>query len=527
VTDERCVLAIDLGSGGPKAAIVSENGSIVAHAREPIATIFVPGDGAEQNPDEWWQAVTKAVRAALSQSQVDPEKIVAVSCTGQWSVTVPVDRDGAPLMNAVHWMDARGAPHTQAITDGLIKIEGYGVRRLFEWVRLTGGVPTHSGADVLAHILFLKYQRPDLYARTYKLLEPMDYLNLRLTGRFCASYGTIFPYLLTDNRDVSNIRYHDRLLRWSGVDRDKLPDLVPANSILGPIAEPVAREWGLSPKTQIVAGTSDNQTAALGAGSIDDGAGYICVGTSSWLSCHVPFKKTDVVRSIATMPSAIPGRSIVVAEQGAAGRCLEAVVERWLFADRDWSNDAERTRTWDEIFEQASHVPAGCDGLLFLPWLNGSGPPAANGDIRGGFLNQTLRTGRSQAARAVMEGVVFNLRWLLPNVERFVGKRFESLRFVGGAAQSDLWCQICADILNRPIHRVAQPRMATVRGAALHALMSLGLRSCDSIASLVPTAGTFEPDPRHRPIYDELFAAFVKCYKRTRGLFAPFRRVAK
>jgi xylulokinase len=520
MNDERCVLAIDLGSGGPKVAVVKENGEIVSHASDAISTIFVPGGGAEQDPRDWWRAVGKAVRAALSPSHVDPKKIVAVSCTGQWSVTVPVDKDGEPLMNAVHWMDSRGAPYTRAVTNGLIKIEGYGLRRLLEWIRITGAVPTHAGADALAHILFLKRERPEVYARTHQLLEPMDYLNLRLTGRFSASYATIFPYLLTDNRDVNNVHYDDRLLRLTEVDRAKLPDLVPVDAVLGTIRPEVAAEWGLPATTQVLCGTADNQTAALGAGSIEDGTGYISVGTTSWLSCHIPFKKCDLLRSIATMPSAIPGRNIVVAEQGAAGRCLEAVVERWLFADRNFSDAATRAATYREAFEQAASVPPGSDGLLFLPWLNGSGPPAANGDTRGGFLNQTLRTGRGQAVRAVMEGVAFNLRWLLPHVERFVGKRFDSLRFVGGAATSDLWCQIFADILNRPMKRIAQPRLATVRGAALHAFMSLGIRRREEISALVPVSAVFEPNPANRQTYEELFSTFVACYKRTRRLFS-------
>lgn len=524
MNDEQSVLAIDLGSGGPKVAVVSETGKILSHASESVATKFVSGGGAEQDPHEWWRAVSAAVRAALSPSQVDRQKIVGVSCTGQWSVTLPVDRQGQPLGNAVHWMDSRGAPYTRALTSGLVKIEGYGVRPLLEWIRITGAVPTHAGADALAHILFLKHERPEIYARTFKLLEPMDYLNLRLTGRFSASYATVFPYLLTDNRDVTQVRYHDPLLRLTGVEREKLPDLVPVDAVLGAIDAEVARDWGLPATTQVVCGTTDNQTAALGAGSIADGGGYISVGTTSWLSCHIPFKKCNLVRSIATMPSAIPGRNIVVAEQGAAGRCLEAVAEHWLYADRDFSDPAERSRTYEELFHEAAGVPPGSDGLLFLPWLNGSGPPAANGEVRGGFLNQTLRTSRPQAARAVMEGVAFNLRWLLPHVERFVGKRFDVLRLVGGAAACDLWCQIFADILNRPVHRIAQPRLATVRGAALHALMSLGIRRRDEIAALVPVAGVFEPRAEYRRTYEELFAAFVACYKRTRGLVTRLNR---
>ncbi len=520
MSDERSVLAIDLGSGGPKVAVVTEHGEILTHARRSVSTLFVDGGGAEQDPLDWWRAVDQAVTTVLSQPQVDRSRIVAVSCTGQWSVIAPVGSDGQPLMNAVHWMDSRGAPDTQALTDGLIKIEGYGLRRLLRWIQITGALPTHAGADSLAHILFLKRACPDIYARTHKLLEPMDYLNLRLTGRFSASYATIFPYLLTDNRDVNHVRYHEGLLRLAGVDRNKLPDLVPVDAVLGTLLPEVAARWELPPATQVVCGTTDNQTAALGAGSIDDAVGYISVGTTSWLSCHIPFKKCNLLRAIATMPSAIPGRNIVVAEQGAAGRCLEAVVERLLCADRDWSLDSERSRIYAELFQEAGSVPAGCGGLLFLPWLNGSGPPAADGRVRGGFINQTLRTGRAEAVRAVMEGIAFNLGWLLPHVETFVGRKFETVRMVGGAAESDLWCQIFADILDRPIHRVASPRLATVRGAALHALMSLGIRRRDEISALVPISGVFEPDPRNRKTYRELSSAFVKCYKRTRGLFA-------
>jgi xylulokinase len=520
MNNERSVLAIDLGSGGPKVAVVSEHGEILSHARGRVSTLFVEGGGAEQDPRDWWQAVDQAVRAALANPQVDRSRIVAVSCTGQWSVIAPVDANGQALGNAVHWMDSRGAPDTQALTDGLIKIDGYGLGRLFRWIRITGAVPTHAGADSLAHILFLKRARPEIYAQTHKLLEPMDYLNLRLTGRFSASYATIFPYLITDNRDVRRVDYDEGLLRLTGVDRDKLPDLVPVDAVLGNLLPEVADAWQLPRETQVVCGTTDNQTAALGAGSIDDAVGYISVGTTSWLSCHIPFKKANLLRAIATMPSAIPGRNIVVAEQGAAGRCLEAVVERLLCADRNWSNDSERSQAFADMFAEAAKVPPGCDGLLFLPWLNGSGPPAADGRVRGGFINQNLRTGRAEAVRAVMEGIALNLAWLLPHVETFVGKRFDSIRMVGGAAESDLWCQIFADILDRPIQRIAMPRLATVRGAALHALMSLKIRRRDEISAMVPIAGVFEPDPRNRKTYRELSSAFVKCYKRTRALFA-------
>src|ERR1700731_1761110 len=115
--------------------------------------------------------------------------------------------------------------------------------------------------------------------------------------------------MLTDNRDVTRVHYHEGLLRLAGVDREKLPDLVPVDAVLGPLQREVAAAWKLLPTTEVVCGTTDNQTAALGAGSIDDAVGYISVGTTSWVSCHIPFKKSNLLRAITTMPSAIPGRN--------------------------------------------------------------------------------------------------------------------------------------------------------------------------------------------------------------------------
>ncbi len=243
--DSICVLAVDLGSSGPKATLFTDRGQLLTKTQAHVPTIFTADGGGEQDPEAWWHAVDCCIRQIVDARHVSPEAIAAISIASQWSVTVPVDRQGRHLMNAVHWTDSRGAPHTKRITDGLIKVSGYGLRRMLRWVRLTGGVPTHSGADALAHILFIRHERPDVYERTWKFLEPMDYLNLRLTGRAVASYATVFPYLLTDNRDNTHVTYADELIQRCGLDRDKLPDLLPVGTVLGPLRDDVAASLGL------------------------------------------------------------------------------------------------------------------------------------------------------------------------------------------------------------------------------------------------------------------------------------------
>jgi xylulokinase len=513
------VLAIDLGSSGPKVSLVSEQGWIAARASGQTSTQNTPDGGGEQDPDEWWRAIGDCVKSVLRERVVPVERILAVSCATQWSVTVPVDEQGRHLMNAVHWSDSRGAVHTARVTDGLLKIGGYGVGPLIRWVRMTGGAPTHSGADALAHILFIRHERPDVYRQTYKFLEPMDYVNFRLTGRAVASHATIYPYLLTDNRDNTRVRYDDRLIARCGLDRAKLPDLVPVGTVLGPIRPEMADAWGLSRATQVIGGTPDSQAAALGSGAVRDFAGHVCLGTTAWLSCHVPFKKTNLFNYIATMPSAIPGRNMVVAEQGAAGKCLQAFVENWLFASDALSSNSLPADVYQRAERLAAGVPPGSRGLLFLPWLNGAGPPSGEGTVRGGFLNQSLHTTRADALRAVMEGVAFNLRWLRGGVERFVGRPFDGLNFIGGGARSDLWSQILADVLDCPVRRMADPEMAISRGAAMVAWAALGRATIDELASLARVDRTFEPQPRNRALYKQLFAEFLSSYKSNRRMF--------
>jgi xylulokinase len=524
--DASFVLAVDLGSSGPKVTIFSDRGELVAQATASVDTIITADGGGEQDPNQWWDSTTECVRAVLSERLVPLERIRAISIASQWSVTVPVDRQGRHLMNAVHWTDSRGAPYTKQITDGLIKLSGYGLRRMLAWVRLTGGVPTHSGADALAHILFIKHQRPDVYRQTYKLLEPMDYLNMRLTGRASASYATVFPYLLTDNRDNTNVTYSQRLIDWCGVDRDKLPDLLPVGTVLGDLLPEAAAAWGLQAGTKVITGTPDSQAAAVGSGAVQHFAGHVCVGTTAWLSCHVPFKKTNLLDYLATMPSAIAGRNMVTAEQGASGKCLQVLVDNWLFPEGAGDSPARRAAVYQEVERMAGSVAPGCEGLLFLPWLNGAGPPSGDGTMRGGFLNQSLRTGRAHAVRAVIEGVAFNLRWLRVAVEKFVGRRFDQLNYIGRTANSDLWCQTLADVLERPIRRMAEPGVATSRGAALAALVAIGRITVDDIPALVPVERTLLPRQQYTRLYADLFAAWLASYKATRPLFRQLQRIA-
>lgn len=530
-TSERAhVLAVDLGTSACKVALVTTGGEVAALESEPLSLHLVPGGGAEQDPVEWWQAIAIASRRLLARTPVGPEQVVAVACTAQWSGTVAVDRRGIPLRRAIIWMDSRGAPYARAITRGRINVQGYGIAKLWRWVRKTAGVPAASGKDSLAHILYLQHEEPDVYRSAYKFLEPKDYLNLRLTGLFAASYDSIALHWVTDNRNLSTVHYDEELLRLAGIDEEKLPDLRSATDILGPLERAPAGELGLLPGIPVVTGTPDVQSAAVGSGAVRDYQAHLYVGTSSWLTCHVPAKRTDLLHNMATLPSAIPGRYFVANEQETAGAGLTFLRDN-LLSHEDGpivagaqghraraAKDAPPTyRTLDRLAELA---PPGSGGVIFCPWLYGERTPVEDPFVRGGFHNLTLATSRSHLVRAVFEGVAYNTRWLLEAVEAFVRRRLDPIRVVGGGGQSDLWCQIFADVLDRTVEQVKEPLQANVRGAAILAGVALRRTTFQEAGDRVAIARAHHPSPERRERYDQLYRTFLQLYRSNRKIYA-------
>jgi xylulokinase len=518
---DACILAFDLGTGGPKVALVSSDGEVIGHEVEKTDLVLLPGGGAEQDPADWWRAISTAAKKLLARNLVPADRVVGIGVTAQWMGTVAIDRDGNHLANAIIWMDARGGKYAYRITrGGPINISGYSIPRLRRWLSITGGLPSRTGKDSIGHILFIKNEWPEVYERTYKFLEPMDYLNYRLTGIPAASYDTITGHWLTDNRDLSNVRYVDKLIDLTGVDRGKLPDLRPTGAVLGTITTEIAKEFGLRPDVRVVMGTPDTESAAIGSGAVRDFEPHLYIGTSSWLTCHVPFKRVDIASSITSLPSGIPGRYLVATEQDIAGGCLTMFRDQVFWPDDELSNGAAPEDALERFNRAAERIPPGSGRLIFTPWLNGERTPVENHTIRGGFFNQSLNTTRAHMVRAVFEGVALNTRWMHGTVEKYTKRRLDNINFIGGGANSPLWSQIHADVLDRRIRAVKDPRLANARGAAFTALVALGYLRFEDIPDRIQITAEYEPNPENRAIYDELFTEFVNIYQNNKKAFA-------
>lgn len=521
---EKYILAIDLGTSGAKVALVSVYGEVIGWESERVPLCLLPNGGAEQDPADWWNAIVTASRRLLGKGLVSPGEVVAVCASTQGFGTVPVDRDGNPLMPAMIWLDARSAEHVRGLVGGLIRFAGYRVGKLLRWIRLTGGAPSLSGKDCFGHMVYIKSERPEVYQKTYKFLDAQGYINLRLTGQFVTTYDSVVAYWATDNRNPERITYHKGLIKAAGIEREKYPEIRRSIDVLGSLCPKMADELGLDRNVQVIGGAFDVPAAAIGSGAVTDYAAHLYLGTSSWIAVHVPFKKTDPFNAMASLPCAIPDRFLLMAAQETAGGNLTWLRDNLLYHRDALLQTGQPPDFFEMLNRVAEGVPAGSHGVIYTPWLYGERAPVDNHHIRAAFHNLSLENTRSDLVRAVLEGVAFNSRWILGPVERFCRQPVNPMTFVGGGANSNVWCQIHADVLNRTVRQVVHPVMANARGAALIASVGLGYIQFSDIPQLTQYQNEYQPNPQNRKLYDELFAEFLRFYKQNKGIYARLNR---
>jgi xylulokinase len=521
VRDDRYVLAVDLGTTGLKVGFATLTGRIVWSGHSELETVFGPEGTASQDAHLWWQLVRDAAREGLLSGAFPPEQVVAVSCTGQWASTVPVDDQGIPVGDCVLWMDQQGGRHARDRFGG--PAVGYNPVALARWIRRTGGAPSLSGSDPVGHMLHLAADLPDVALRSRWYLEPVDYLTMRFTGVAAASHASMTAAWLTDNRDLDRLDYDPDLVSSAGVDPSKLPPLRRTGSVVGEVRAEVAQDLGLPDGVRVVTGVPDLHSAAVGTGALLDYEPHLAISTTSWISCQVPFKKTSVLQQIASIPGLTADRYLVADNHETAGATLRWLRDQVLNPSDGLLEGGERVGFSEMTAVAATSVP-GAGSVIFTPWLAGERSPVDDRDARGGFHNLSLTTTRADLIRAVLEGVALNNRWLHDAVEDFAKRRLDRIRMFGGGATSDLWCQIHADVLDRTIERVHDPLTTNVRGAALLAGIALGALRVDEVRDLVEVDAVFHPDPMHRRVYERLYAEFPKLYKAQKGMFGRLNR---
>lgn len=495
------VLAIDLGTSGVKVAVIDPDGVVVSGATEPFTTRFTADGGAEQDADEWWGAIGRCARATVAEAgPARAPGVVAV--TSQYMSVVAIDAAGRPLAPVIMWTDRRGGPQHPLR-------ERYDVWE--RWLDVHGLVPLDN--DDVGHIAVLRDRYPNHRDGLAAYVEPADALTARLTGRVTATPCTAFPLMCTDNRDWSKVDYDDELLALASLTRDMLPPIVAAGEPLGPLTAAAAAHLGVAPGTPVMPATVDSITSAIGCGAIDSSRLAFVMGTTSVVASHVGAKQVDLAHGITSMPSPLPGAYFVMAENGMGAKALDLFVNQVVYADDAFATAPAPVDAFARAEAAARAVPAGSDGVLFLPWLAGSIAPAPDDDVRAGFLGVHLGTTRAHLARAVYEGVALNAAWLLPAFQDFTQQQYDVLTLGGGGARSDLWAEIVASACGITVQQLADPAHTNARGAALLALAQLGHIELRDVPSMIRIHTTYEPAPgATREVYEPLLAELTAAH---------------
>ncbi len=504
------VLGYDIGTSSVKVGLFDRVGGVVADQRASYPLLTPKSGWAEQRPEDWWQAICVATRTALRESGVAPDRIVAMAFAAQMAGAVPVARDGTALSNALIWLDTRSAPIARRIVGGPIRIHGYGLGALARWLWLTNGLPNREGRDPTSKYLWFREQRPDLWPQVHKLLDVKDYLLGRATGRFATTADCAHLTWLMDSRPGRG-RWSRRLLRRLDLASSYLPEIVSSTHLAGTLKPEAASALGLTDATLVAAGAGDLTAFALGAGRLASGALHLHIGTSNWWGCHLDGRKVDVRTGIGTIAAAQSGRYLLVAAQESAGACVEWAARVFGF-ERDGEADFA-------LFDQAAdEASIELEAPIFLPWLHGERVPVDDRDLRAGFTGLSLSDDRSRLARAVLEGVAFNVRWALEAFEKTARVTHPTVRFLGGGAKSLIWSQILADVLQRPLEVMAEPELGGARGAAMTAAVAAGwFDNLEDAVGLTRIGNSVSPEVGMARHYDERFRRFLQHYRRIHG----------
>jgi len=527
--DAPLVITYDIGTGGAKACLFRLGARIelLGHAVRDYALKITPDGGAEQDPNDWWRALTEATAEVLRVGGADPGQVRALSFSAGMQSFVPVDEQGRALRPAMTYLDQRaGAQHHRCLHRAP-RVSGINLFLLVTSLHLTGGVSA-SVKDPVWKYLWMREQEPELFARLAWWLDVKDYLALRCTCRAAMTEDSANATFLYDTRRGG--RGWSRLLcRWHGVNPDHLPPVVKATDIVGPLSPPAALELGLPPGIPVVGGGGDLTMQALGAGCVEPGDTHVYIGTSGWVASVVARRTLDLNHFMASILGARPGHYNYIGEQETSGKCLEWVRDHIALDEvgvyltkRHVAEDADdrNVSLLDYLGQVVSESPAGAGGVIFTPWLHGNRSPFEDPRARGMFFNIGLDTGKRKLIRAVVEGIIYQKRWYL----ECMAKKFpirDPLRFVGGGALSPVTAQILADITGRTVTVVENPQNAGAVGAAVCCGLALGTYpDFTDTARSIRTVRTYTPDPTHRDVYERNYRIFKRLYPANRKNFA-------
>jgi sugar (pentulose or hexulose) kinase len=511
MAEKRYVLGIDSGTQSARAVIFDREGNQVAIEQIEHEPYFSQKPGwAEQYHDDFWSKLCRCTSGVMAKAKVPPQEICGIGITTQRSATFPVDKEGNPLRPAIIWLDQRATKNPPPLS--------LQAKLIFRAIGLGDAI---KKARQESKFLWIRENEPEIYKNTYKFLQVSGWLVKKMTGEFKDSIGTMtgaWPM------DYKNLKWHPLQIAYESlaVEKKHCIDLYPPGTILGHLTNRASGELGLPEGLPVVVGAGDKQSELLGAGGIDPSIGVFSFGTATCLEAITYKYVTEKDMKFFTWPSAVPG-----------AWNIEMFIYRgmWMvtwfkqeFGHEEVLEAQRRGVTPEEVLDElVKEISPGCMGLMLQPhWTPMVYDKCAKGSITGfGDVH-----GHAHIYRAILEGIVFDLKRLYDIAHKKTGISFSELRIGGGGSKSDVLAQITADIFNLPVFRMKTSETCTL-GAAIDAAVGTGMFGSfrEAVDSMVKKGKAFTPDPDNHRIYQELYeGVYLPTYK----AMAPiYRKSAK
>ncbi len=499
----KYIIAHDFGTTGNKATLYAETGKLLNSKFSGYKTYYPEVNWAEQNPNDWWDAVCESTQKLINGSNINKEEVAVISFSGQMMGCLPLDKKGKPLRKSIIWADQRSIKQAEKLKEEL------GEEKVYQ---ITGHKisPTYS----VEKIIWIKENEPDIYKNTYKFVHAKDYIVNQLTGKFVTDYSDASGMNLLD---ITKKKWAPEIMEVAGLSYDKLPEIHKSFDIVGEVTKKVADEIGLKEGTPVVIGCGDGPAASVGAGVVREGNAYNYIGSSSWIALATKKPILDPERKTFNWIHVHPDMFMPCGTMQAAGASYNWLKENICLSEQNAANKID-VSPYELMNLSAGGSEPTAKQLIFLPYLLGERSPHWNPNAKGAFVGLTIRHNRKDIIRSVLEGVTYNLKIISETFDNKIN--FSKIRVIGGGAKGLLWRKIMADIYNKEVLMPKILEEATSLGAAVVGGVGVGIfKNIEVAEKLNPVIDVQKPDlgnvskyEKFYPLYKETYNALVEIY---------------
>ncbi len=500
----KYLLAHDIGTSGNKATLFTTDGDMIGSETFPYETNYFNNNWAEQNPNDWWEAVCNTTRQLIR--DIDPGDILSVSFSAQMMGCLCVDRQGVPLRDSIIFCDQRATEQSEALLKH---------KSMEDFYQICGH--RISPVYALEKWMWVRDMHPDIYKSTYKMLYAKDYIIFKLSGEYVTDYSDASG---SNAFDIAKNEWSHEILDLAGISCDKLPTIHASIHVVGGVTKDAAEQTGLKRGTPVVIGAGDGSAAAVGVGCIKPGSTYTYLGSSAWVgtSCVEAFQ--DEKMRTMTWAHAVPDLYHATGSMQAAGSCYQWLKNEICLIETQESLVSDKS-PYEIINEKIQGTSAGSNGIVFLPYLMGERSPHWNPNAKGAFVGIKLTNKRRDLLRSVLEGVTFNLNLIIDIFK--LGFNIEEVTLIGGGAKGDVWKQIFADITNMKVLIPNYLEEATSIGAAVIGGVGVGaLKGFSEIDRFIKIVDKVDPIKENHRIYQKSYQQFIDTYRSLVNVFENY-----